>query len=330
MKTKIISKQIITHNFMEKIMKLTMTRNIMFMSLAVILLSTSFVTASQDMYWHDKAFNRDWHLTPQSDEVSIKFNNDVSVADINTFADDYDLSVVHEAAWNNFAVFSLQSEFDIDAIQRFKADDRVWEVAVPGMDYEGFIKYYDPTEATVQFYQDLTEKTCLQIIDEIGAEVVKEQWTQNYYTISTAKGKNVFETISELNQYSEVWFSEPSIYGFDDALWTPDDPNFEDQWHLLNTGQESGACVCTPYGDHDVNAVQAWDMTRSDRGIVIVVIDTGMDLTHPDLQGNLLDRDGDDWDFADPDNSPDDEGNHGTACSGLAAAVANNNEGVAG
>ncbi len=311
-------------------MNLSITRNIMLMSLAVILLSTSFVAASQDMYWHDKAFNRDWHLTPQSDEVSIKFNNNVSVADINAFADDYDLSVIHEAAWNNFAVFSLQNEFEVDAIQRFKADDRVWEAAVPGMDHEGFLKYYDPTEATVQFYQDLTEKTCLRIINEIGADVVKEQWTQNYYTISTAEGKNVFETISELNQYSEVWFSEPSIYGFDDALWVPNDPNFDDQWHLLNTGQESGTCVCTPYGDHDINAAQAWDMTRSDRGIVIVVIDTGMDLTHPDLQGNLLDRDGDDWDFADPDNSPDDEGDHGTACCGLAAAVANNNEGVCG
>ncbi|MBD3170047.1 MAG: S8 family serine peptidase [candidate division Zixibacteria bacterium] len=282
------------------------------------------------MYWYDKAFNREWELTPKTSEVMVKFDTGLASSDITEFENEFALAESHNAEWNRFKVYELKSEFDTRTVEMLSADNRVEAAAIPGIDHEGFIKYYDPTEATVQFHEYVAKEICEEIIAGIGAEIVREQWTPNYYTISTAEGKDVFETLAMLNEYPEVFFCEPSIYGFDDALWEPDDPNFDDQWHLYNTGQESGTCPCTPYSDHDINAMQSWDMTRGDRGVVIVVIDTGMDLTHPDLSGNLLARGGDDWDFADPDNSPDDEGNHGTACCGLAAAVANNNEGVAG
>ena len=56
-----------------------------------------------------------------------------------------------------------------------------------------------------------------------------------------------------------------------------------------------------------------------------------MDLDHPDLSPNLYSRGYDDWDFADSlDSVPEDEDRHGTACCVLAAAAANNSEGVCG
>ncbi|MCP4581648.1 MAG: S8 family serine peptidase, partial [candidate division Zixibacteria bacterium] len=233
--------------------------------------------------------------------------------------------------WNRYIVYRLKSGFDTYVIDQLKTDQRVVDAAVPGIDKQGFTKYFDPTEATVQFHPEYSESDCEAIISQIGATIVRKQWTPNYYTISVAEGKNVFETLKILNDYVEVHFCEPSIYGFNDMAWEPDDPYFDDQWHLYNTGQESGVCVCSPYSSHDINIKQAWNMTRGDRGVVIVVIDSGMDLTHPDLAGNLLSRGTDDWDFADSlDSSPDDTGNHGTACCGLAAAVANNSTGVCG
>jgi subtilisin family serine protease len=109
----------------------------------------------------------------------------------------------------------------------------------------------------------------------------------------------------------------------------PDDPFFPRLWGLAS-----------------VNALAAWDVTRG-AGQTIAVVDTGVDLVHPDLAANLwsnpgelpngVDDDGngrvDDlhgWDFADLDANPSDENDHGTHVAGTAAAVAGNGVGVAG
>ena len=81
----------------------------------------------------------------------------------------------------------------------------------------------------------------------------------------------------------------------------------------------------------DVNALPAWARTRG-AGQVIAVVDTGVDLTHPDLQPNLWTGAGGihGQDFVNGDDDPDDQEFHGTHVAGTAAAVADNDLGVAG
>ena len=81
----------------------------------------------------------------------------------------------------------------------------------------------------------------------------------------------------------------------------------------------------------DVNALPAWARTRG-AGQVIAVVDTGVDLTHPDLEPNLWTGAGGihGQDFVDGDDDPDDHEFHGTHVAGTAAAVADNDLGVAG
>jgi subtilisin family serine protease len=57
----------------------------------------------------------------------------------------------------------------------------------------------------------------------------------------------------------------------------PDDPSFDQQWHLHNTGQTGGT------SDADIDAPEAWGVTTGSPAVVVAVIDSGMDLTHPDL-----------------------------------------------
>jgi subtilisin family serine protease len=96
--------------------------------------------------------------------------------------------------------------------------------------------------------------------------------------------------------------------------YTPNDPLFGDQWHLLNLGQG----VSTVSVDGRVS--EAWDITLGDSQVIIAINDDGVDLNHLDFDGKL-----------EPElNYPPDwqtlmaEGNfagHGTSVAGVAAAL---------
>ncbi|MEB3284277.1 MAG: S8 family serine peptidase [Candidatus Sericytochromatia bacterium] len=72
---------------------------------------------------------------------------------------------------------------------------------------------------------------------------------------------------------------------------------------------------------------QAWDLQMGGAGVVVAVIDSGIDMGHPDLKGNIVPES---WNVLDKNNDPRDDHGHGTHCAGIAAAIANNGEGVAG
>ena len=121
----------------------------------------------------------------------------------------------------------------------------------------------------------------------------------------------------------------------------PDDPSFSGLWGLNNEGQTGGTV------DADIDAPEAWDITTG-TDILIGVIDTGVDYTHPDLvanmwvnpgeiAGNGVDDDGngyvDDvygYDFVNDDGDPFDDHFHGTHVAGTIAADGNNGIGIAG
>jgi subtilisin family serine protease len=71
----------------------------------------------------------------------------------------------------------------------------------------------------------------------------------------------------------------------------------------------------------------AWDVTKGSTTTSVAILDTGVDLTHPDLDGSRL-KDG--YDFVNDDADPQDDNGHGTFVAGVAAAITDNGEGVAG
>lgn len=147
---------------------------------------------------------------------------------------------------------------------------------------------------------------------------------------------------SDLLAYAEpdfiVHHHQPPVF--------PDDPSFAQQWHLHNTGQSGGL------PDADIDAPEAWAVTTGSAAVVVGVIDTGLDLTHPDLLANLwinpgesgdgkesdgIDNDGngyiDDvygWNFVTQTAVPQDDHGHGTHTGGTVGAVGGNGVGVSG
>lgn len=103
--------------------------------------------------------------------------------------------------------------------------------------------------------------------------------------------------------------------------WTPNDPQFENQWHYHNTGQQGG----TPGADISLPA--AWELEKGDTSVIVAVIDGGIDYNHNDLAGNMWYQTGYNFVSDSPVIQPH---NHGTHVAGTIAAVNNNNLGVAG
>ncbi len=80
------------------------------------------------------------------------------------------------------------------------------------------------------------------------------------------------------------------------------------------------------YSLNITNAIKAWDVSKGDMKTVIAVIDTGVDMNHPDLKSKLVKT----WNVFTKSADVKDMQGHGTHCSGIAAAAVGNGEGVAG
>ena len=103
----------------------------------------------------------------------------------------------------------------------------------------------------------------------------------------------------------------------------PNDQYIGLQWGVNNTGQSINGTAGV--ADADIDGFEAWDVRSSAADIVVAVIDSGVQWSHPDLDGNIwsnsdeiagngIDDDNngyiDDvrgWDFYDNDNNPDDD-----------------------
>ncbi len=141
--------------------------------------------------------------------------------------------------------------------------------------------------------------------------------------------------INRLQQLDGVRYAEPYYLLRPLATALPNDPAAHPQ-----QGQQDYLTT--------VHAYEAWAIEPGSADVIIGMLDTGVELDHPDLVGNLhrntadpingLDDDGDGyvdnhrgWDFADHDADPSaDLDGHGTGVTGVAAATPDNGTGIAG
>ncbi len=168
--------------------------------------------------------------------------------------------------------------------------------------------------------------------------VVKLKHQETFHTVRLGSHEDTGALLQRLNADPVVDYAgENRTY---ELAVVPGDTYYQNQWYL-----------------EKVNAPQAWDTTTGDDGIVIAVLDTGIDLDHPDLQQNIwhntdeipnnsIDDDAngyvDDyygWDFVGDQNDPQPQFSgswtaaavhHGSVVAGIAGAKGNNNKGITG
>ena len=127
------------------------------------------------------------------------------------------------------------------------------------------------------------------------------------------------------------------------------DPKFYQQWGLKNTGTNSGSIFRPGKKGEDINAEKAWEVEMGSEDIVVAVIDTGIEINHPDLRDNIyineaelngtegIDDDGngyiDDYqgyNFYGNTTDANDDNGHGTHCAGVIGAIHDNNKQIKG
>jgi subtilisin family serine protease len=156
-----------------------------------------------------------------------------------------------------------------------------------------------------------------------------------YQHVKLPEGVDVDEALELYLSDPDVEHAEPNYIVYADVQ--PLDPDFDQLWGLHNTGQNVNGINGTH--DADIDAPEAWDVTTGSSDVVVAVIDSGVDVNHPDLAANMWinpgetagngeDDDGngyiDDingWDFYIDDNDPRDAHGHGTHVAGTIAAA---------
>lgn len=203
---------------------------------------------------------------------------------------------------------------------------------------------FAPDELIVRVRGDGAPRARLtRVLARLGATRARSLETvDGLYVIKLPASLKVDSAARLAKSLDGVAYAEPNY-----VVWTqltiPTDSRFGELWGLHNTGQSGGTV------DADIDAPRAWDLTTGSSNIVVAMIDTGIDYTHPDLANNMfrneaecngdpgVDDDGNGFvddcygiDTANDDGNPMDDHVHGTHTAGTVGAEGNNGVGVVG
>ena len=158
---------------------------------------------------------------------------------------------------------------------------------------------------------------------KIGATVVREfKEVPGLQLVKLPEGVTVPDAVAMYGQNPAVLYAEPNYIRHEDVI--PNDPLFNLQWGLHNTGQVIRGVRGTPGAD--IKAPEAWDKVTGSRDVVVAVLDTGVDYNEPDLAPNIMRG----YDFIMNNTNSMDRSGHGTHVAGIIAAAGNNGIGVSG
>lgn len=210
-------------------------------------------------------------------------------------------------------------------------------LALPG-------EYLVQTKVPVKDWETaaLAHRFRAEVIDRVRSDILLLRVQKPLSSKSTASD----EILAQLRENPLTRFAEPNYRLWADQL--PDDPELASQWAIRNTGGRDAGNQRGIAGI-DIGAEAAWKMHTGSRSVVVAVIDTGVDFSHPDLKAQAwvntaekygepgVDDDGNGYvddvngfNFVAGTGDVSDDVEHGTHCAGIIGASGNNGIGVVG
>lgn len=181
-----------------------------------------------------------------------------------------------------------------------------------------------PNRLLVRFRTGISATTETQVRDSMGATLMRAYHLVpglELVKVASGPGPKALDAVASLSRNANVLYATPDVAYRVQTI--PDDPLYEQQW-----GMES------------IGAPEAWERSTGSKSVIVAVLDTGIDLTHPDLEADIWTNpdpgqhgyagDIHGWNFVAENNNPSDNYGHGTHVSGIIGAVGNNGIGVSG
>jgi thermitase len=185
-------------------------------------------------------------------------------------------------------------------------DGSRWKVSSAPKDAKEMKPRLKHHEVVVRFARPLTSAEEQKIRTDIQGICVRKN-TRNS-CVFRSDTKTVDELVAYFKSHPSVQHVEPNILYHPNEL--PNDILYQRyQWNLPMIHTDS-----------------AWRETTGNPHVVIAVVDTGVDLNHPEFQGQLVPG----YNIVDQNDNPQDDNGHGTHVAGIIAARTNNVEGIAG
>ncbi|MBC8202675.1 MAG: S8 family serine peptidase, partial [Planctomycetes bacterium] len=213
---------------------------------------------------------------------------------------------------------SAQSISGITQLIDQLTDSEQYDFVSPIFTGEGGLPYIPTQDLLVKrtVAADATEVTSL--LEDIGVILdTNFSGMDRVYRVRTSlhDGREVLTLANELARMDIFEFAESDAIAWVKPMHIPNDPEFNQQWGLNQSN------------NHDMDLPEAWDITMGSGDIVVVVLDSGIDQSHPDIHQLTGQTFTGSSSNGNPGNACD---NHGTAVSGCVAATIDNNQGVAG
>jgi subtilisin family serine protease len=205
------------------------------------------------------------------------------------------------------------------------------------------------TEVLVRFRAGISPEAIQKITSRLNDEVEDRiEAIDGLEVIEDEDNRKADEVVAQYRALSEVEYAEANSEikldheGAGKHVHANDELFFK-QWGLFNHGQEGGKPGA------DISAMQAWATTKGSDQVVVAVLDSGVDYTHPDLANNIWSRpqiikpyqdtdltdegpldDIHGFNVAEGTGNPMDDNGHGTHCAGIIGAEGGNEMGIAG
>ncbi len=172
---------------------------------------------------------------------------------------------------------------------------------------------YARDEVIVKFKSTVSDSAIMSALDAADSGVINTLEAYGLTVAEVPEGETVNSFIDTLEAQPNVEYAEPN-YVYKVAA-TVSDPGFSMQWYL-----------------NKINIPTAWDMTMGLPDIKVAVLDTGIDLTHPEFAGQIFAQE--DMVYFDGNAQDDSIGEkcygHGTHVAGIIGAKPNNGQGISG
>ncbi|WP_421616784.1 S8 family peptidase [Brevibacillus sp. TJ4] len=165
--------------------------------------------------------------------------------------------------------------------------------------------HYVEHEVVVRFHPRPDQKTINQLAASLDAKIKRDY---DKFLILKSNSLTTQQLMKKLAEHPDSVFAEPNYLLLPNRR--PNDTYYIDyQWNLPLIGME-----------------QSWEISKGSNDVVVAVIDTGLDLSHPEFAGKVIEG----YNVLDGSNRPEDDNGHGTHVAGVIAAKTNNSDGIAG